>query len=310
MDAMQVFIGGVASSTGRLLAEYLLARGAQVTGLDDRPCYPAVPGLRFVRAAYTQPEWHSYLAGVDAAVLLTPLDWPSPRRERAREAHLVTGAQAFVKAVIAAGVPRLVVGNNLALYGMVPADEAPLSEDGAVRGHEVSGYGRARARLSDWLELEVRPQYSGVLVHLRCAWLLGGRHTELIRHFRRLPVLVCGEGARALAVLHEDDALTAIAWALEHELAGVYHVASGNVALGELAALVGRVRPCVPMIWVMVRAWLGWRWRGWPTPPLWARALVRGPLLATDRLQATGWSPRHGPREALATALEAVAAAR
>ncbi len=307
---MHVFIGGVAGSTGRLLAEGLLARGVAVTGLDDRPCYPAVPGLQFVRAAYTQPEWHGYLAGIDAAVLLTPLRWPSPRRERARETCLVTDAQAFVDAVRGAGVPRLVVANNLALYGLVPADAAPLDEDGAVRGHQASAYGRARARLSDWLELQVRPQYNGVLTHLRCAWLVGGRHTELIRHFRRLPVLICGEEERALALVHEDDALSAIVWALEHDLPGVYHVAGGSVPFGELAALVGRVRTCVPMIWLMSRAWLGWRWRGWPTPPLWTRALVRGPLLATKRLEATGWSPRHSPRAALAAALEAVVATR
>ncbi len=307
---MHVFIGGVAGSTGRLLAEGLLARGVSVTGLDDRPCYPAVPGLQFVRAEYTQPEWCSYLAGVDAAVLLTPLRWPSPRRERARDAHLVADAQAFVNMVTAAGVPRLVVANNLALYGLVPAEVALLDESGAVRGHQASEYGRARARLSDWLELQVRPQYNGVLTHLRCAWLVGGRHTELVRHFRRLPVLVCGEEERALTLVHEDDALSAIVWALERDLAGVYHVAGGSVPFGELAALVGRVRTCVPMIWLMSRAWLAWRWRGWPTPPLWARALVCGPLLATERLQATGWSPRHSPRAALAAALEAVAATR
>ncbi len=306
---MHVFIGGVAGNTGRLLAESLLARGMAVTGLDDRPCYPAVPGLQFVRAGYTQPEWHSYLVGVDAAVLLTPLRWPSPRRERTRDAHLVANAQAFVDAVTAAGVPRLVVANNLALYGPVPA-ETLLDEGSAVRGHQASDYGRARARLSDWLELQVRPQYNGVLTHLRCAWLVGGRHTELVRHFRRLPVLVCGEEGRALALVHEDDALSAIVWALERDLPGVYHVAGGSVPFGELAALVGRVRTCVPMIWLMGRAWLGWRWRGWPTPPLWARALVCGPLLATERLQAAGWSPRHSPRVALAAALEAVAATR
>lgn len=308
---MHIFIGGVAESSGRALAAYLLARsGVTVTGLDDRPCYPAVPGLRFVRAAYTQPEWHSYLAGVDAAVLLTPLRWPLPRREQVREARLVTDAQAFVRAVIAAGVPRLVVANSLALYGMVSAEAVPLDENGAVRGYESSAYGRARARLSDWLELEARAQYNGMLTQVRCAWLVGAHHTELVRHFQRVPVLMCGEERRSLALVHEDDALAAIWWVVEHDLPGVYHVAGGSVPFGELAALVGRVRTCVPMIWVMVRAWLGWRWRGWPSPPLWTRALVRGPLLATGRLQATGWSPHHSAREALAEALGAVAAAR
>lgn len=306
---MRVFIGGVAGSSGRLLAERLLAGGDMtVIGLDDRPCYPPVAGLRFVRAAYAQPDWHGYLAGVDAAVLLTPLRWPSPWRERGREARLVADAQAFVRAVIAAGVPRLVVANHLALYGLNAGHEA-LREDAAVLGHQASAYGRGRARLSDWLEFEVRPQYNGTLTQLRCAWVLGAHHTELVRHFQRLPVLVCGEGQRALALVHEGDALAAIAWALERELPGIYHVAGDGVPFGDLAALVGRARLCVPMIWLMIRAWAGWRWQGWPTPPLWARALVRGPLLATERLSATGWSPRHTVREALAEALRAVTAA-
>ena len=61
---MRVFIGGVAGNTGRLLAERLLSsmRVDAVTGLDDRPCYPPLPGLRFVRAAYQQREWWPHLA--------------------------------------------------------------------------------------------------------------------------------------------------------------------------------------------------------------------------------------------------------
>ena len=82
---MRVFIGGVAGNTGRLLAERLLSskRADAIAGLDDRPCYPPLPGLRFVRAAYEQREWWPHLANADVAVLLTPLRWiEAIRRER------------------------------------------------------------------------------------------------------------------------------------------------------------------------------------------------------------------------------------
>lgn len=304
---MRVFIGGVAGSTGRLLAERLLADGrvSVVTGLDDRPCYPALAGVRFVRAGYEQREWWPCLADADVAVLLTPLRWPLARRDRRRESALMSGARAFVRAAMALGVPRLIVANSAALYG-VQATGTVLGEDAYVGGHSASAYGRARARLADWLELDAAPHYPGVLTRLRVALVAGTRHTEIVRHVRRLPVLVCGAEARALALVHEDDALLAIEHAIWHDLPGVYHVAAAEgLALRELAALAGRGQMGVPRAWLLLRAWWGWRWRGWPTPPQWAWALLLSGTLRGDRLAAAGWSPRHSAREALAAALEA-----
>ncbi|MCZ7538395.1 MAG: NAD-dependent epimerase/dehydratase family protein [Anaerolineae bacterium] len=307
---MRVFIGGVAGNTGRLLAERLLGGGRvqRVTGLDDRPCYPPLPGLHFVRAAYEQREWWPHLADADAAVLLTPLRWPLARRDRRREAALVSEARAFVGAAMALGVPRLIVANSAALYG-VQAASAALGEDAPPRGHTASAYARARARLADWLELDAAPRYPGVLTRLRVAPLVGAHHGEIVRHVRRLPLLVCGEEDRALALVHEDDALLAIEHAIWHDLPGLYNVAAGDgLALHELAALTGRGQTCIPAAWLMLRAWWGWRWRGWPTPPLWARALLQDGMLRTDRLAAAGWSPRHSARDALLAALDAARA--
>jgi UDP-glucose 4-epimerase len=304
---MHIFVGGVAGSTGRLLAERLLAseRVSAVTGLDDRPYYPPLGGVRFVRAGYEQREWWPYLAEADVAVLLTPLRWPLARRDRRRESALLNEGRAFVRAAMALGVPRLVVANSAALYG-VPAAGAALGEDAYVGGHSASAYGRARARLADWLEFDAAPRYPGVLTRLRLALVAGAHHTEIVRHVRRLPVLVCGAEERALALLHEDDALLAIEHAIWHDLPGVYHVAAAEgLALRELAALAGRGQMCVPGAWLLLRAWWGWRWRGWPTPPRWAWALLLSGTLRGDRLAAAGWSPRHSAREAFAAALEA-----
>ncbi len=307
---MHVFIGGVAGSIGRLLAERLLAGGRvrAVTGLDDCPCYPPLAGVRFVRAGYQQQEWWPYLADADAAVLLTPLRWPLARRDWRREVALVSDVKAFVRAAVAMGVPRLIVANSAALYG-VQAAGTVLGEDAPPRGHSVSAYGRARARLADWLELDAAPQYPGVLTRLRVALVAGAHHVEIVRHVGRLPVLVCGAEARALALVHEDDALLAIEHAIWHDLPGVYHIAAAEgLALRELTALAGRGQTCVPGAWLLLRAWWGWRWRGWPTPPRWARALLLGGTLRADRLAAAGWSPRHAAREALVAALEAARA--
>jgi UDP-glucose 4-epimerase len=275
---MHVFIGGVAGSTGRLLAERLLAGGRvdAVTGLDDRPCYPPLAAVRFVRADYEQGEWWPHLASADAAVLLTPLRWPLARRDRRREAALVSEVRAFVRASAAVGVPKLIVANSAALYGPRAAGAA-LGENAAAQGHAAGAYGRARARLADWLELDASAKYAGVLTRLRVAPVAGAHHADIVRHVQRLPVLVCGAEERVLALVHEDDALLAIEHAIWHDLPGVYNVAAGDgLALRELTALAGRRQTCVPAAWLVLRAWWGWRWRGWPTPPLWARALIVG----------------------------------
>jgi len=217
---------------------------------------------------------------------------------------MLAASRAVIRACVERRVPRMIVANSAALYGSYGA-EGCVREDAAVRGYVASAYARARAHLSDFLDVIAASEYTGVLTRLRIGWIAGARNTEPVRHFLRLPAQVCGYEERVLPLVHEDDALAAIEHVLWHDVPGIYNVAAPDgVTFQDVATLLGRNRPCVPRAWVTWRAWWGWRWQGWPTPPLWSRSLVDGGRVCTDRLRAEGWFPRRTAREALVEAFD------
>jgi UDP-glucose 4-epimerase len=305
---MRVLIAGVAGSLGRALVERLLADPAceQVFGLDAGACYPPVPGLHFVRADLRQPEWTPVLAQVDAAVLLTGLAWPLGRSSGTAEA-LVEDSKSFVRAAVAASVPRLVVATSAALYGSQPA--GLVTEGAPLHGYQASAYARARAMLSDYLDAVAQGGYNGTLTRLRAAWMCGPQHLALVRYLTGGPRLACGYGDRVLQVVHEADMVAALGLALHRDLPGVYNVcADGGLPFRQVAALVGDGGACAPLAWLVVRAWWGWRWRGQRTPPGWVQGLYRSQPLDAGRLRAAGWTPEHSTRNALVDALKVVRA--
>jgi UDP-glucose 4-epimerase len=306
---MRVLIAGVAGSLGRALAGHLLADPAceQVIGLDAGACYPPVPGLDFVRASLRQPEWTPRLAQVDAAVLLTGLAWPLRRSSGRAEEALVEDSKSFVRAAVAAGVPRLIVASSAALYGDQVA--GPVVESAPLQGYQASAYARARAMVSDYLDAVAQGGYNGILTRLRAAWICGPQHLALLHYLTGGPLLACGYGDRVLQVVHEADMVTALVLALRRDLPGEYNVcADGGISFRQLAALVGDSGACAPLTWLVVRAWWRWRWRGQRTPPGWVWGLYHSQPLDAGRLRAAGWTPDYSTRDALVEALTVVRA--
>ena len=299
-------IVGVTAPTGRLLAERLLAAPGgditSVTGLDDRPCYPPLAGLRFVRAQLGQSEWGPLLAETDALVLLPGVEWPPRWSQRAREARLVSDVRHVVQAAVAANVPKMIVASSAALYGPQPPGD--LSEDAPVRGHQSSAYARVRALVADYLDVIAQGRYNGVFTRFRTAWTCGVRHLAPVRHLANGPLLACGRADNSLSLVHEDDLIEALALALRYDLPGIFHVSGGAVPFREMAALVGQDQTCRSVYWLALVAWWRWRVRGKRTPPGWFRALVDAPPLNTEKLTAAGWTPQRSAREALIEALE------
>jgi UDP-glucose 4-epimerase len=303
---MRVLITGAVGGMGRLLAERLLADPGveSVTGLDARVCNPPVPGMAFVRADLRQPEWTGLLLDQDAVIHLAGMGWPLPWRLRGGEQGRIEGTQALVRALGATPVARLIVVNSAALYG--PQPSGPVMETAPAHGYRHGAYARARARIEDILDTMLPAYPDMAITRLRTAWPVGSNHQPLVRYFARSPVLACGLEDRRLSIVHESDLVGAIAFALRHNLTGVYNVAArAAMTFWEVAALVDQTRACVPLAWVTLRAWWRWRWRGQRTPPGWVRSLYQSEPLATARLAAAGWTPRFGPREAVGAALEA-----
>ncbi len=306
---MRILIAGVASRIGRRLAARLVHEPdiSAVTGLDPRACYPPVEGLRFIRAGFDRPEWTPALHEIDAAVILPGLAWPPRWHDRAAEPGRIRAVQSVLDACAAAPVTKLVVANSAALYGIQPPD--PVRETAPVRGgHVTSAYARSRARLADVLDLFAE-DYPGTLTRYRAGWLCGPHHLALLRQFTGEPVLACGYEQRALSVIHEDDLVDALVFALRNDLPGVYNVAAAHgLSFNDIAALTGKQHACTPLPWLVVRAYVRWRWLRWRTPPLWVRALYRGAPLDVSKLSAAGWTAQYSARAAFVETLDVLRA--
>ncbi len=305
---MHVLIAGTASRIGRLVAARLVAEPgiSAVTGLDARACYPPVEGQQFIRADFTQPEWTPVLADTEAVIVLPALAWPPRWRDRHAGVQIVAAIKTVLQAAQAANVGRIIVANSAALYGVQPP--TPITERAPVRGHTTGTYARTRAQLADYLDL-FGASYGGTLTRLRVAWLCGPRHVALLRQFTGEPVLACGYEQRALSVVHELDLADVLVFALRHELPGTYNVAAGEpLSFNDIAALTGKQHACTPLPWLVMRAYVRWRWLRWRTPPLWVRGLYRGAPLDVSTLTGAGWQASHTARAAFSEALDVLRA--
>ncbi len=95
-----------------------------------------------------------------------------------------------------------------------------------------------------------------------------------------------------IQLLHERDAVSALAWAAEVELAGVFNVASsGMVRLGEAIRATGhRSLPVLPVAGLPVEGLLDWL--GIPfVPSALSSLLLYGQALDTEKLARAGWRP-------------------
>ncbi len=304
---MRLLITGVAGGAGRLLAQRLLADPAvtALTGLDEHPLRPAIPGLRFVRAALDQPEASGLVAGMDAIVHPASLDGGADGSRRVPDGVLVDRTKRLVDMAQAANVRRLVVILSGAVYGGPPG--AAHSEADRVRGHSAGSLVRAQAQIADYLDAVAARWPSGTLVQLRAAWLCGPGATRLVRWWQRVPVIACGRGERLFQALHPGDLVGAVCLALRGRLAGVYNAGGAEpLPLHAVAQVTGRAGACAPLGLLLLRAWLAQHRGGSAPSPDALRALYGGGVLDTSRLREAGWAPRYTTRGALLDALAAL----
>ncbi len=294
---MRVLVIGVAGRVGRVVAGWLAARGsvAAVTGLDERPCQPPVPGMRFLRARLSGREWLPLLDEADAVIHLPGAEWPL-RNARDEGAVLAT-SKAALAAAAAAGVPRLIVAQSAALYGSQP--DGPIPATAIPRGYRGGAYARTRALLADYLDLLSRAARQTVLTRLRVASLCDAAQPDLADWFASGPGFACGGELRRFQAAHSDNLCAAIEVALREDLPGIFHVGSydGGATFRAAAELLGGRAACAPLGALMLRAWWRWRFHGARTPPGWVRALVRGGVL--DDSELAGRVPAWGRRGTL-----------
>ncbi len=214
-----VAVTGAATGVGALLTERLAASQEirQVLAIDERrgECADAQWHILDVR----DPAIADKLRGADVVVHLA-LDLDLETDPAARTAYNVRGTQTVLTAAAAAGVHRVVLCTSAMVYGALPDNELPLSEDAELRATaEATGVG-------DLLEIErlarraprAHPGLNVTVV--RPAVLVGGTDTALTRYFESPRLLVVAGSRPAWQFCHVEDLCSALEYAVLEKVDG------------------------------------------------------------------------------------------
>lgn len=214
-----VAVTGAASGIGALLTERLVASDEvkQVIAIDERrgECAAAQWHILDVR----DPAIADKLRGADVVVHLA-LDLDLETDSAARTAYNVRGTQTVLTAAAAAGIHRVVLCTSAMVYGALPENELPLSEDAELRATaEATGVG-------DLLEIErlarraprAHPGLNVTVV--RPAVLVGGTDTALTRYFESPRLLVVAGSRPAWQFCHVEDLCSALEYAVLEKVDG------------------------------------------------------------------------------------------
>ena len=190
--------------------------------------------------------------------------------------------------------------SSTVVYGAHPDNTVPLTEESPLRANPDFPYAEHTRDVDRWLGQWADRHPEVTVTRLRLATVVGGGVDNFFIRSLLAPRLPSVRGHRPpYQFVHVDDAVAAIARAVEHDLPGAYNVAAeGWLSFDEIAAILGRRALDVPEE-VAFSAVERLAATGIWELPVGAVHYVMHPwVTSADRLVATGWRPRHSNRDA------------
>jgi UDP-glucose 4-epimerase len=323
---MKVVVTGASGNVGTSVLDALAAdpQVRSVVALARRPPEPDTSDDRWgPKVAWkavdvvTSPLGPAF-AGADVVVHLAWAIQPSRRPDVLRATNVV-GSQRVFRAVVAAGVGRLVYASSVGAYS--PGPKEPVDEGWPTGGIGSSFYARHKAEVERFLDgLEAaRPDL--VVVRLRPGLIFKREAAAGIRRLflghlvptallrpSRIPI-VPRHPRLVFQAVHTTDVAEAYRLAVLGDVRGAFNIAADPVldAHALAGALDARAVP-VPMSALRLGADLSWRLRLQPTPKGWVDMAAAVPVLDTTRArQVLGWTPRISSTDALVELLDGLA---
>ncbi|MFJ3976667.1 SDR family oxidoreductase [Streptomyces sp. NPDC090021] len=302
-----IAVTGAASGVGAALVGRLAASDEvkQVVAIDERrgDCAAAQWHVLDVR----DPAIAEKLRGADVVVHLA-LDLDLETDPAARTAYNVRGTQTVLTAAAAAGVHRVVLCTSAMVYGALPDNDIPLSEDSELRATaEATGVG-------DLLEIErlgrraprAHPGLNVTVV--RPAVLVGGTDTALTRYFESPRLLVVAGSRPTWQFCHVEDLVSALEYAALEKVEGELAVGcEGWLEQEEVEELSGIRRMELPSAVALGAAARLHRIGLTPSPAGDLAYTMHPWVVSVSGLHAAGWRPRWTNEEVLAELLQEVA---
>ncbi|MFJ3878823.1 SDR family oxidoreductase [Streptomyces sp. NPDC090077] len=302
-----IAVTGAASGVGAALVNRLVESDEvkQVVAIDERrgDCAAAQWHVLDVR----DPAIAEKLRGADVVVHLA-LDLDLETDPAARTAYNVRGTQTVLTAAAAAGVHRVVLCTSAMVYGALPDNDIPLSEDSELRATaEATGVG-------DLLEIErlgrraprAHPGLNVTVV--RPAVLVGGTDTALTRYFESPRLLVVAGSRPTWQFCHVEDLVSALEYAALEKAEGELAVGcEGWLEQEEVEELSGIRRMELPSAVALGAAARLHRIGLTPSPAGDLAYTMHPWVVSVSGLHAAGWRPRWTNEEVLAELLQEVA---
>ena len=303
MDVVSIAITGAAGLVGRQLVPVLADEPGvtRVVGLDVRELTRRVAGLDFHLADVLHSELKPLLEDIDVLVHLASVVDPIPDEDLMARVN-VEGTRRVLDAAAAVGVGRIVRVSTTSVYGAWPDNPVPLTEDVPLRPN-ARFTPAVQAAEVERLLAEWRDEHPGTTVTvLRSAPVLGPGADRLpSRLLLGRPRLRVRGSAPPVQATHVDDLVRALVLVALDDHPGTFNVASDGWLDADVAADLLRAPMLPPLNAELLERVLAY---GWSTglidiPPGVVPYLAHPWVVATDRLQAKGWYPRHTTEQAI-----------
>lgn len=294
--------GALGAGVVRRLADLPASEVRRVVAIDHTPSTVSWPADRV--AALTvdvrDPLLDRRLDGVDVVVHLAGLHHPGAEPAERRAVN-VRGTALVLAAATNAGVRRVVLVTSAMVYGALPDNPVPLTEDAPLRGP------RDASLVGDFVEVErlaeehrgARPRPAVTI--LRPATLVGpGADSVLTRHFESPRLLVVRGSAPRWQFCHIEDLQQACVLAATGAVRGVFNVSPpGWLTQAEVQARSGRRALELPAAVATAAAERLHR-AGLTLAPASDLAYLTHPwVVDSTRLVAAGWTPAYAHDAAL-----------
>lgn len=243
-DKQTILVTGVAGYWGGRVAEKLVAvSGCHVIGLDSSTPENEIKGLDFIQADIRNPLMVDLLREemVDTVCHLTFSENIKPS-----EADFdlnVLGTMKLLGACAEAGVRKVVLKSSTAVYGAHPNNSAFLKEEHPLKGSLAYGYTRDMVEIEAFCNGFRRQVPEMALTVLRFPSIVGPTaDTPMVRFLQEpfTPILLGFDPM--MQVIHEEDVVEALVYAMLNNCPGVINVAAeGVLPLSKVMALAGKL---------------------------------------------------------------------
>jgi UDP-glucose 4-epimerase len=299
-DGRRVLITGVSRFLGLRLAKRLEDEDGveSVVGVDLHEPQVPVKGLEFIRADISSPLIARVLEATKIDTVVHTNIGSSPGRlggrSRMKENNVIGTMQLLAAAQRADRVRKVVMKSSTAVYGSGPAEPSLIPEGHAARQVDLHGYGKDCADAETYARDFGRRRPDVDLVILRTQNVVGPTVRTGMTDYLSLPVIPTAIGFDPrLQLLHEADAVEALARSALGEARGIFNIAGdGVVYLSKAIRLLDRVDLPLPLPMAQTTAIVLRRFGlvDFPTDQL--KVIVYGRVVGTQRAHdALGFRP-------------------